>query len=279
MDVAGSRSLVFGAVLLLVPAVIGLAGATLFRFPPGYSASESIAAGPSETEDDSASTTSTSAPDASLDSTPSTTQLDDVSSDAPVEQIEETTYRVESGDSLSEIADRFGTEWEVIAALNDISNPNLIFEGQVLRLNEGRPAVISIGSDTFDDTVFTLVAGRVAVSPELLKAVAWVSSEWNAEKIGPGGTLGIGQMEPETYDFIERELLDREVDPTDVASSTEAMAVYLSWLLEQAGGEVSPAIAAYYEGLVTARNIGWGTNTVAFVENVIAARDEFASAN
>ena len=47
------------------------------------------------------------------------------------------SYTVQSGDTLSGIAQRFGTNYQTIASLNDISNPNQIFVGQVLRLNGG----------------------------------------------------------------------------------------------------------------------------------------------
>lgn len=44
------------------------------------------------------------------------------------------TYTVVSGDNLSSIAIRFGTTVEEICKLNNISNPNLIYPGQVLKL-------------------------------------------------------------------------------------------------------------------------------------------------
>jgi GH25 family lysozyme M1 (1,4-beta-N-acetylmuramidase)/LysM repeat protein len=43
-------------------------------------------------------------------------------------------YTVKSGDTLSEIAQRFGTTTLIIVRLNNISNPNLIYPGQVLRV-------------------------------------------------------------------------------------------------------------------------------------------------
>lgn len=43
-------------------------------------------------------------------------------------------YTVQSGDNLSSIAVRYGTSYQSIANLNGISNPNLIYSGQVLRV-------------------------------------------------------------------------------------------------------------------------------------------------
>lgn len=51
-------------------------------------------------------------------------------------------YTVQSGDTLWEIAKKYGTTINEIASINDISNPNLIYPGQTLRIlinstNEG----------------------------------------------------------------------------------------------------------------------------------------------
>ena len=43
-------------------------------------------------------------------------------------------YTVQSGDTLSEIASKFGTTYQNIAKLNGISNPNRIYAGQKLRV-------------------------------------------------------------------------------------------------------------------------------------------------
>lgn len=44
------------------------------------------------------------------------------------------TYTVQSGDTLSGIAAKFGTTYQAIAAKNGIANPNLIYPGQVLHI-------------------------------------------------------------------------------------------------------------------------------------------------
>ena len=45
------------------------------------------------------------------------------------------TYTVRSGDTLSGIAARYGTSWQALAQKNGIQNPNIIFPGQVLRID------------------------------------------------------------------------------------------------------------------------------------------------
>lgn len=46
----------------------------------------------------------------------------------------EKTYTVKKGDTLSEIATKFGTTYSELARKNNISNPNLIFVGQIIKI-------------------------------------------------------------------------------------------------------------------------------------------------
>lgn len=45
------------------------------------------------------------------------------------------TYTVRAGDTLSSIATRYGTSWQHLQQINGIKNANLIFAGQVLRID------------------------------------------------------------------------------------------------------------------------------------------------
>ena len=46
----------------------------------------------------------------------------------------ENTYTVQAGDTLSGIASKYGTTYQELAALNGISDPNIIHVGQVLKV-------------------------------------------------------------------------------------------------------------------------------------------------
>ena len=56
------------------------------------------------------------------------------------------TYVVKKGDTLSGIAKQYGTTYQQIAADNGISNPNLIYDGQTLTINEKATTDSAAGS-------------------------------------------------------------------------------------------------------------------------------------
>ena len=45
-------------------------------------------------------------------------------------------YTIQPGDTLSEIAERFGTTVASLSALNGISDPNLIYAGNTLLISQ-----------------------------------------------------------------------------------------------------------------------------------------------
>lgn len=53
---------------------------------------------------------------------------------SPVGSSTPATYKVKRGDTLSSIADEFGTTWQVLAELNKITDPGRLRIGQVLQL-------------------------------------------------------------------------------------------------------------------------------------------------
>lgn len=72
--------------------------------------------------------------------------------DRPENTINSTiSYTIKVGDTLSEIALRYGTTYENIAAYNQISNPDLIYAGQVIR--------IPIGSQSAGTKYYTIKQG------------------------------------------------------------------------------------------------------------------------
>lgn len=77
---------------------------------------------------------------ADLPETPDDVAVDDAATEAPgpepevPAEPEYRTYTVKKGDTLSEIAQRYGVDWHEMARLNELENPDLIFPGQVFKV-------------------------------------------------------------------------------------------------------------------------------------------------
>jgi LysM repeat protein len=74
---------------------------------------------PTATVTPAATATPRTTPEATPEATPSPTPI-------------RGTYEVQAGDTLSGIADQFGVDLEALAEANDITDPDLIYPGQVL---------------------------------------------------------------------------------------------------------------------------------------------------
>ena len=101
----------------------------------------------------------------------------------------ETIYTVVGGDTLSGIANRYGTTYQKLAEYNGISNPNLIYPGQQIRIpggsNQGSSAVyytVVTGDN------LTKIANRYGTTVNQL--VEW-NNIANANLIYPGQKLRV----------------------------------------------------------------------------------------
>jgi polysaccharide biosynthesis protein PslG len=63
------------------------------------------------------------------------------------------TYTIAPGDNLYRIAIRFGTTVSELVALNDISNPNIIYSGRVLRIPDGSTDESATSEETTEEEV------------------------------------------------------------------------------------------------------------------------------
>ena len=72
---------------------------------------------------------------------------------APSPQTTSGTYTVVKGDTLSGIAGKFGTTYQYLAQINGIANPNIIFPGQVLKINAGTVASVPTYTVVRGDTL------------------------------------------------------------------------------------------------------------------------------
>ncbi len=93
-------------------------------------------------------------------------------------------YRIQRGDTLTEIADRFGTDVKTLQQLNDISNPNRIYAGQTITVPTGGKSVTVQRGDTLTEIAQennTSVAALMKANPEIR----------NANQIYPGDVVRV----------------------------------------------------------------------------------------
>ena len=64
-----------------------------------------------------------------------------------------TTYTVKSGDTLSDIANMFGTTYQKLAEINGIANPNKIYPGQVLKVTNSASNTVQTYTVKSGDTL------------------------------------------------------------------------------------------------------------------------------
>ncbi len=202
------------------------------------------------------------------------------------------TVRVALGETLSAIASRYHTNMAGLAAANRISNPNLVYVGEVLHLSGGGSsgAAASAGGALPSDLlahpsrlalrpVFVREASAHGVPVSLLEAVCWWESGWQAGVVSSTGAIGVCQIEPSTAAYVNDVLVPTgRLDVHAPADNITMAAALLHQLLLGAGGNVSVAVGAYYQGLSSVQRRGMLRETRAYVHGIRTYASIFAGA-
>ena len=101
-----------------------------------------------------------------------------------VEQPSTTTHIVQYGETLSSIATQYGTTYQALASLNGLSNPNMIYAGQVLKLS-GVASATRTYTVQYGDNL-SLIATKLGTTYQTLAQRNGLS---NPNLIYPGQTL------------------------------------------------------------------------------------------
>lgn len=117
-------------------------------------------------------------------------------------------------------------------------------------------------------------AAQGGASSSLVSAVGWQESGHNNAMVSSAGAMGIMQVMPGTWDWVEQNLAGRQLDPASRQDNLTAGTLYLNHMIAQAGGEAT-AIAGYYQGPESVRRIGILPETQRYVANVQALRGRF----
>ena len=180
------------------------------------------------------------------------------------------THRVASGESFFSIAQRYHVSPWRLARANRLSLMTTIVPGQRLILPRGAH-LGSSGAPVDRATVRAAIdrwATAYGVDPKLARALAWMESGFQQDVVSSAGAIGVMQLLPETWEWVDTFLLG-EVTPRTYEGNVRAGVRYLRWQLDQFDGDVKLALAGYYQGARAVRERGLFEDTKQYVSVIL----------
>jgi soluble lytic murein transglycosylase-like protein len=197
-------------------------------------------------------------------------------------------YIVRSGDTLSALAARSGVSVQQMAFMNGLDPDGVLLAGTAVKLPTGAPLATTAAAPSVVASAppaptpgrvtaadIAMVANRNGVPAPLASAIAWQESGFNNAMVSAANARGVMQVLPGTWEWVQRNLALRHLDPANPIDNVGAGVLYLGRLLRDAGGDPSLAAAGYYQGLASVRRIGMLPETQRYVANVLALRSRF----
>jgi len=185
-------------------------------------------------------------------------------------------YTVQPGDSLSSIAIRYGVSLGALADLNRMRIEDVLPIGRTLVLPSASLGSTLAGFDR------SSVRGSIyfwsqhyGVDAHLVAGLAWMESGFNNAMVSPTGAVGVMQVEPDTWDYVEQVLLLGTTVPHDTDGNVRIGVAYLHHLLNVFGGNERLAVAAYYQGMRAVQDVGFLPGTKRYVDDVLALKERF----
>jgi len=202
-------------------------------------------------------------------------------------------HRVEAGETLTSIAQRYGVTIDALVRANHLDDPNQIVVGaeiQVPSSSTGRSSssssstspsstasssssgsVVLSGAGTAAEAApfltlspwrQALISGELRraarefhVSSSLLKALTYTESRWRQDAVSSTGAVGIGQIMPSTAVWLAGLMGEPGLNPYVRLDNIRMSAFLLRFLLDHTGGRTA-ALAAYYQGLGAVATVG-----------------------
>jgi LysM repeat protein len=206
--------------------------------------------------------------------------------------VDEGSYVVQPGDTLTAIAERAGTTVASLAASNGLDPKEYLVAGTVLSL-DGLTAAATTAAPTSTgstagtglppyptpETVSASEVGQVAaaegVPASLADAIGWQESGFNNAMVSPTGATGVMQIEPGTWSWIQQNLAGSRLAPASAHDNVLGGVLLLRQILADAGGDPAIAAAGYYQGLASVQRSGMYPSTRRYVNDVLALRSRF----
>ena len=180
---------------------------------------------------------------------------------------------VRPGESFYSIAERYHVSPWQLARRNGLSLMRVIVPNQRLVLPKGaRLAAPSAAGPAASREAIRAALDRWAayygVDPKLVRALAWMESGFQQDVVSSVGAIGVMQLLPETWEFVDTVLLGFRT-PRTYAGNVRAGVRYLRWQLDEFGGNVRLALAGWYQGARAVRERGLFDDTKMFVRVVL----------
>ncbi len=207
-------------------------------------------------------------------------------------------YLVQPGDTLWAIASRNGIGVNSLAAANGLDPNGLLLSGSSISIPGASASAPTMVSTTPSSTAPAVVSGHSGPPPyptpervsapqvssigsangvpgSLADAIGWQESGFNNALTSSAGAVGVMQIMPGTWDWIQRSLTaGSPLNPASATDNVRAGSLYLHQLLS-ATGSPSLAAAGYYQGLASVRAHGMYSDTQNYVNSVMALRQRF----
>jgi N-acetylmuramoyl-L-alanine amidase len=210
------------------------------------------------------------------------------------------SYVVQPGDTLTGIAASDGTTVMELASENGLDPNGILEAGTTLTLPGAGSSSESSTSSESSDSVATSANQQVAgadngpyptdqfvdgpevasiaeqygVDPAFAEAIGWQESGWSNDEVSPTGAVGVMQIEPDTWNWIQQNESGGSLEPAS-ANDNVAGGVLLLRNLISATGSDSGAAAAYYQGLGSVEDSGEFSSTRQYVADVMSLTDHF----
>lgn len=219
---------------------------------------------------------------------------------------------VAPGETLTSVAAADGLSIAAIAAANGISDNAELIAGQILLIPPRGVAPTTVVT-TSERTATTHVtstqptptstatatattssgpyptqerasAGEIAyiadangVPASFAEAIAWQESGWNNSEVSDVGAVGVMQIVPSTWQWIDHYLTPADpLGPSSAAENIRGGVLLLHQLLEATGDSYALSAAGYFQGLSSVRRYGMYRSTKQYVADVLALQGRLA---
>ncbi|MGZ4357121.1 MAG: transglycosylase SLT domain-containing protein, partial [Gaiellaceae bacterium] len=112
-------------------------------------------------------------------------------------------------------------------------------------------------------------AAYYRVDPRLARALAWMESGYNQSVVSPAGAVGVMQVTPAAWAYVESVLIGRRIRH-DLVGNVRVGIVLLRELLREFAPNRSRALAAYLQGSRSVRTEGILPATRVYVADIEA---------